>query len=72
VSIHLLVKEPFDSYQRGDIINDPELVASIASGEHRHSVVQSVMRHEHLSGDLYRTDAELYEKRNPGSAKRVK
>jgi hypothetical protein len=65
VSIHLVVTQPFDSYKRGDLIVDPVLVASIVKGEHQHSVVQSIMKPEHKSGDFFCTDAELAEKRNP-------
>jgi hypothetical protein len=65
VSIHLVVTQPFDSFKRGDIITDPALIAAISHGEHQHSVVQSIMKPEHKSGDFFRTDAELAERRNP-------
>lgn len=63
-SIHLTVSQPFGSYKRGDLITDPVLVKSIKRGPYRHNVVQMVSHPAHQSGDFWRTDKELAERKD--------
>jgi len=63
VKIHLVVSQPFESYAKGQIITDQALVAKLRRGPHRHSVVRVIEKPEHASGDFFRSDAELADKR---------
>jgi hypothetical protein len=45
---HLVVLNPFDGYERGDIIDDPIYVTEIINGDHRADVVQVTSPHPHL------------------------
>lgn len=63
---HLTVVQPFADkmapggvYQKGDHITDPVKVDEVLNGPHQHSVVKRIPHAEHVSGDFYRSDAEL-------------
>ena len=58
MSIHLVVTQPFGNFKRGDLIVDADKVAEIMSGPHQHSVVRSIMKPEHRSGEFFRNDAQ--------------
>ncbi len=61
MSIHVVVTRAFGDYKRGALITGPEAEALLA-GEHAHDVVRSISHLSHLSGDFFRTDAELMAK----------
>lgn len=56
---HLTVAQPFGKYERGAHISDQAEAAEILAGPHKHNVVQRIASAEHVSGDFYRTDAEI-------------
>jgi hypothetical protein len=65
MSFHLTVVSPFSlhgrSYQKGDHITDPALVAEVLEGHTAHSVIKRFPKPEHASGDFYKTDRERAE-----------
>lgn len=69
MTYHLTVVQPFALYKRGDHITDPQKVAEVLAGPFAHSVVKRHPDPEHLTGDFYRTDAELMERDNAVRAK---
>lgn len=59
--LHYSVSRPFGKYKRGDIIIDKDEIKEVLAGANRHDVVQVISKPEHLSGDFFRTNAELKE-----------
>lgn len=47
---HLVVVNQFDGYERGDVIDGPEMVAAILAGDHRGDVVKTAAPHPHIAG----------------------
>lgn len=69
MSYHLTVVNPFGGYNKGDHITDAAKVAEVLAGPNLHSVLKRFPHAEHLSGDFYRTDAQLKERDDAVRAK---
>lgn len=55
----LTVRQPFSGYKRGDLITDKATVKQILAGNHKHDVVKSFPKPEHVSGAFFqRTPAQ--------------
>lgn len=64
MKIHYIVTRPFLGHKRGDIINDPAVVATLKRGPYQHNVVRAIERPEHANGSFWKTDAELHPEHN--------
>lgn len=42
MEFHLIVREPFGGYAKGEKITDPEKITEILSGENEHHVIKIV------------------------------